>query len=114
MTLFRLFLGFMLIILLIYTAKVGLDHGWGLFSVFFSDIAAMNWPGQFNLDFMGFLLLSALWCAWRSDFSPLGLSLSVLAATGGILFLSIYLLVLSFSTNGDIKTMLLGSRRASE
>lgn len=112
MTAFRLFLLVLLIALAVYTFMVGAEHGWNLVPPFFAEIQAMTWQGQFNFDFMGFLLLSALWCAWRNDFSALGFGLAVLGATGGILFLSIYILVLSFQTGGDIKTMLLGARRA--
>jgi uncharacterized membrane protein YozB (DUF420 family) len=114
MTLFRLFLATMLIALAIYTLMVGNAHGWNLIPPFFAEIQAMSWQGQFNFDFAGFLLLSALWCAWRNEFSVGGLALSLLAATGGILFLSLYLIYLSVSTGGDIKAMLLGSRRAAE
>lgn len=39
---------------------VGASHAWNLFPVFFGDIAAMTWAGQFNADFTGFLLLSGL------------------------------------------------------
>ncbi|NQY95665.1 MAG: hypothetical protein HRT82_00770 [Henriciella sp.] len=112
MTLFRIFLLALLVSLLVYTLMVGAAHGWNLIPPFFAEIQAMTWQGQFNFDFMGFLLLSALWCAWRNDFSPLGLGLAILGATGGILFLSIYLLILSFQTGGDIKAVMLGSRRA--
>jgi hypothetical protein len=112
MTLFRIFLFILLAALLVYTLMVGAAHGWNLIPPFFAEIHAMTWQGQFNFDFMGFLLLSALWCAWRNDFSPLGFGLAVLGATGGILFLSTYLLILSFQTGGDIKAMLLGPRRA--
>lgn len=113
MTLFRIFLATLLLALAVYTLSVGMAHGWTLFPLFFAEIQAMTWQGQFNFDFMGFLLLSATWCAWRNRFSPAGFGLAVLAATGGILFLSIYLLVLSFTTNGDIKAIMLGSNRAS-
>ncbi len=68
----------------------------------------MAWPGQFNFDFLGFLLLSGLWTAWRENFNPKGLLLSVFAFTGGILFLSTYLLYLSFQTKGDIAKIMLG------
>lgn len=112
MTAFRLFLLTILVALAVYTLMVGATHGWNLIPLFFAEIQAMTWQGQFNFDFLGFLLLSALWCAWRNDFSPLGFGLAVLGATGGILFLSIYLLILSFQTGGDIKKMLLGARRA--
>lgn len=112
MTLFRIFLATLLLALSAYTLFVGMAHGWNLIPLFFAEIQAMTWQGQFNFDFMGFLLLSATWCAWRNGFSPAGFGLAVLAATGGILFLSIYLLVLSFTTNGDIKAILLGPDRA--
>ncbi len=61
------------------------------------------WPGQFNLDFMGFLALSAIWVAWRHQFSAGGLGLAVLAFFGGMLFLSIYLLIHTSRAGGDIK-----------
>ena len=112
MTLFRIFLLALLVSLLVYTLMVGAAHGWNLIPPFFAEIQAMTWQGQFNFDFMGFLLLSALWCAWRNDFSPLGFGLAILGATGGILFLSFYLLILSFQTGGDIKAIMLGPRRA--
>jgi len=112
MIFFRIFLATLLGVLVVFTLIVGFEHGWNLFSLFFAEIQAMTWQGQFNLDFFGFLLLSALWCAWRNDFSALGWGLAVLGATGGILFLSIYLLYLSFTTNGDINTIMLGERRA--
>ena len=67
--------------------------------IFFGDMAAMTWPGQFNLDFMCFLILSATWVACRNQFSPAWLGLSVLALFGGMLFLSIYLLYLSSSAS---------------
>jgi len=57
-----------------YTVVVVSDHGLGLFPVFFGDIAKLGWPGQFNLDFLGFLVLSGFWLAWRHHFSPGGWS----------------------------------------
>ena len=111
MTPFRVFLFTLFAALGVYTLFVGFAHGWNLVPLFFAEIHAMTWQGQFNLDFFGFLLLSALWCAWRNNFSALGWGLAILGATGGILFLSVYLLYLSFTTDGDIKTIMLGERR---
>ena len=113
MTLFRLTLAAWLIIISIYTAFVIAQHGPGLFGVFFGDIAAMGWPGQFNLDFMGFLFLSGLWVAWRHHFTPLGLVLAVPAFLGGIPFLTIYLLIVSRQPDCDIKSIFLGPQRAA-
>lgn len=108
MAAFRLGLVAFWAVLLIYTGIVISNHGMGLFPIFFGDIAAMTWPGQFNLDFMGFLLLSGLWTAWRNGFSGLGLALGVVAIFGGIGFLAPYLLYLTFQTNGDVRSLLMG------
>ena len=113
MGMFRAFLVVFLIILASYTAVTVANHGWNLIPIFFGDMAKMAWPGQFNLDFMGFLLLSAIWTAWRNHFSPGGLLLAFIASVGGMLFLTIYLLVLSFQTNCNIKEIMLGQGRAN-
>jgi hypothetical protein len=93
---------------------VGSRHGWDLLPIFFGDIAALGWNGQFNLDFLGFLLLSGLWVAWRHHFSAAGLALGLVAVFGGMLFLSIYLLVALAQARGDAAALLLGARRAGE
>lgn len=113
MTLFRIFLLVCLVGIAAYTSVTIANHGWNLLPVFFGDMAAMGWPGQFNLDFMGFLALSAIWVAWRHQFSASGLGLAVLAFFGGMLFLSIYLLVQIQRTGGDAKMLLLGEGRAA-
>ena len=110
MTAFRIFLIAFLILLLGYTLIVVSNHGTGLFSIFFGDMLAMNWPGQFNLDFTGFLMLSGIWVVWRNNFTPFSFVLGFFAVVGGMTFLPVYLLFLSFITNGDIARMLLGQR----
>ena len=83
-----------------------------LLPTFFGDILAMTWPGQFNFDFLGFLILSATWTAWRNQFSAASRGLALVALFGGIPFLTTYLLYLSFQTRGDIRVMLLGEGRS--
>ena len=97
--------------LTLYSCVTISRHGLGLLPIFFGDMAAMTWPGQFNFDFFGFLLLSGIWTAWRNNFSGKGLGLGLLAVFGGMLFLSLYLLYLSYKTQGDIKAMMLGESR---
>lgn len=92
MKVFRILLAVMCIYIVGYTSITISNHGWNLFPVFFGDMAAMTWPGQFNLDFMSFLILSGSWVAWRNDYSRVGLALSVVAIFGGIMFLAPYLL----------------------
>lgn len=111
MTLFRVFLAVIFISLVAYTAVTISNHGWGLIPIFFGDMFAMTWPGQFNFDFFGFLLLSGLWVSWRNRFTPVGVLLGVTAVFGGILFLSAYLFYLTFKTNGNIERLMLGETR---
>ena len=113
MALFRVYLVAVLALLAAYTLVVGLEHGWNLLPVFFAQITAVDWPGQFNLDFMTFLGLSAIWVAWRHHFSGAGLALGVLAFFGGMMFLAPYLLWASTKAGGDVRVLLLGSVRAS-
>ena len=111
MLLFRILLIAMIINIVGYTLLTGMVYGWDLMPVFFGDIAKLNWPGQFNTDFLSMLVLSASWTMWRNNFKPVGIALGVLALFGGIMFLAVYLLVLTFKTDGDMKTVLLGPSR---
>lgn len=111
MILLRLFLASFLIAISGYTAITVSEHGINLVPVFFGDMAQMGWPGQFNFDFMGFLALSAIWVTWRHGFRPAGLGLGLIAFFGGMMFLSLYLLVESYRTRGDIAALLLGPER---
>ena len=113
MTMFRIMLIMLCGVLTVYTAIVIANHGIGLFSVFFGDIAVMAWPGQFNLDFSMLLLLMAIWVAWRHQFSLAGFALALIAGLFGAIFLTLYLFVLSIQTQGNVKAMLLGTSRAS-
>ena len=112
--LFQLFLLGFLIALVVYTIVVISTDGMILFSVFFGDISKMGWPGQFNFDFIGFLALSAIWTAWRNQYSSTGLGLAVLAFFFGMGFLSIYLLFLTTKHAGDMGFVLLGNRTNGE
>lgn len=98
--------------IVVYTTVVVSNHGLGLLPVFFGDIARMEWPGQFNLDFSGFLTLSAVWLAWRHHFSLPGLGLGVLGFFGGAPVLTAYLFIVSFRCDGDAGVLLLGPERA--
>jgi len=111
MNAFRAMLALMLVAIMLYTGAVVLRDGFDLFSPFFGDIKKMGWPGQFNFDFTMMLALSALWVAWRHKFAPGGIALGVVAFFGGIVFLAVYLLVVSFQVKGDVSKMLVGDSR---
>ncbi len=109
---FQIFLVVVIIGIVSITAIVISRHGMNLLPIFFGDMAALTWPGQFNFDFLCFLLLSGLWLAWRHHFSAGGILLGLAGVFGGIMLLAPYLLVASFKANGDVKMLLLGRRRA--
>lgn len=111
MTVFRLLLIAIYLCIAGYTSVVVANHGLDLIPVFFGDIAKMAWPGQFNLDFLFMLTLSATWVAWRHRFTPGGLALGLLALVGGASFLSVYLLIVSFQVKGDARALLMGEGR---
>ena len=113
MTLFRILLVTIFFGITLYTAVTISEHGWSLLPVFFGDMARMEWPGQFNFDFMCFLILSGLWVSWRHQFSGTGLLLGLIAVFGGALFLSAYLFVQSYKVKGDICALLLGTQRSA-
>ena len=112
MTGFRVALVIMFAVIAGYSGVVIANHGMGLFSIFFSDIAAMTWPGQFDLDFMFMLMFSALWVGYRHRFSAVGLLLGLGALVGGSLFLTVYLSVESYRCKGDVTALLLGRNHA--
>ena len=111
MIVFRIFLGTFLLAIATYSAVIVAQYGLNLFSPLFGAIYAMTWQGQFNLDFLGFLILSATWVAWRNEFTPTGMGLSILAFFGGMMFLPIYLLYLLKTAPGGIVPVLLGTAR---
>lgn len=110
---FRVYLVVVLVGLYGYTILVGLGHGWNLLPIFFASIAEMSWSGQFNLDFMTFLGLSAIWVAWRNQFTGGGIALGVVAFFAGMMFLAPYLLWAIAQAGGDAKILLLGQHRAA-
>lgn len=114
MTLLRIYLIAAFVAMVVYTFIAFGNEGSDLGSYFFGNLAAMGWSGQFNLDFLTYLWLSALWVAWRHHFSIGGIILALVASVGGMLFLAIYLLVVSFQVNGDIKALLIGPQRAAQ
>jgi len=113
----RMFGGFLVVFFLTitgYTLVVASSEGWGLLPVLVDNILGLNWSGQFNLDFIGYLLLSGLWIAWRHRFSPTGVALGSVASVAGSVFFMPYLLVSLAAANGDLRRLLIGPARVGQ
>lgn len=98
------------IALLVYTYYAFQNEGANLLQIFLQNIKSLNWNGQFNLDFLCYLLLSGLWTMWRNKFSAKSIAVGLLAATLGTIVFAPYLLFLLFQEKGDIKKVLTGDR----
>jgi len=96
------------VILMGYSALVIAEHGLGLLPIFFGDMAELGWPGQFNLDFMLMLFVSASWTMWRNRFSMAGVCLGVAAFFLGASFLLPYLAYLIAKHRGNMSDVLIG------
>ncbi|MBV9540974.1 MAG: hypothetical protein JO167_06875 [Alphaproteobacteria bacterium] len=112
MSLFRAYLVVAIIAIVAYTVPVVAHHGLTYISVASASLRAMDWSGQFDIDFLFMLSLGGIWVAWRHAFSPLGLLLGLFAFLGGMPFLSGYLLYAIATNSGDMRKVLLGPSRA--
>lgn len=107
---FKFLLVAMALLVLVYTGLAMQKEGTDLFSVFFANIKALGWNGQFNLDFSCYLLLSGLWIVWRNRFSGSSILIGLVAAILGIIFFAPYLLWCLYQSNGNLKQMLIGKQ----
>ncbi|MGC1496501.1 MAG: hypothetical protein WA790_11895 [Sulfitobacter sp.] len=98
--------------LALYTIAVVFRDGVGLFPIYFGDLFSVTWRGQFNLDFACYLILSALWLAWRSGFSTGGVVVALIASILGMVFFAPVVLVLIGRSKGDMRRLLLGEHAA--
>ena len=93
MNIFRLFLLIIALSVIGYTLPVIQSEGiLILLPTFFGEMNNLNWQGQFNLDFLTFLLMSAFWTAWRNKFTLRGNLLAIGAFFLGAPYLAIYLI----------------------
>ena len=96
--------------LLAYTFIAFQKEGADLFSVFLANIKSLTWTGQFNLDFLCYLMLSGLWIMWRNNFSGKSILVGAFAMILGIVFFAPYLLWLLYKENGDLRRVLVGDK----
>jgi len=95
---------------IIYTFVVIQHKGTDVFTPFLSNITSLNWNGQFNVDFMCYLLLSGLWIMWRNKFSVTSILLGMASMIIGTGIFAPYLLYLLAREKGNLVTVLTGNR----
>jgi hypothetical protein len=103
LTVFALFLA-----TAVYTFQVMQTEGFDLFTPFFQNLTAINWSGQFNLDFSAYLVLSGWWVMYRNSFSAKGIALGVSAMILGIVFFAPYLWLTYRASEGKVERFLTG------
>lgn len=96
--------------LLSYTIIVMKNDGFNFLSRAQEFALSMKWMGQFALDLQFYLILSALWIAWRNKFTGKSILMAMFAMILGILVFAPYLLYLIFRENGSLKKVLVGNR----
>ncbi len=110
LSLLQLLLALQAILVLIYTVIVIQNYGVGIIENFTSNILSMTWAGQFNLDFLSYLILSGLWVMWRNKFSFSYILLGTLCMIIGIIIFAPYISYLLIKENGDLKKVLIGKQ----
>lgn len=96
--------------LLIYTVIAIQNDGANFLARAQEFATSMTWMGQFALDFQCYLILSALWIAWRDKFSRNSIIIAIVAMILGIIVFAPYLLYLLSKEKGDLKRILIGNR----
>ena len=96
--------------LLIYTIIAIQNDGANFLTRAQEFLTSMTWMGQFALDFQCYLILSALWIAWRNKFSAKSIVMAIVAMILGIIVFAPYLLYLLSKEKGDLKGVLIGDR----
>ena len=111
MTILRVFLlvSTAAIYLLTYFAAVGHGPNWPAVAV--TDILALDWRSQFDVDFVIHLLLLATWISWREGFTPKGHVYGFLSIVMGGMFSFPYLIYATYVAEGDPARVLLGGRQ---
>jgi hypothetical protein len=98
------------ITILCYTFFSFQREGANLFQIFVANITALNWSGQFNLDFSCYLTLSGLWIMWRNKFNSNSILFGIVAMILGIMAFAPYLLYLLTIEKGDLKKVVIGNK----
>lgn len=96
--------------LVVYTGIAIKNDGYNFLERAFEFAVSLTWMGQFALDFQCYLILSALWIAWRNKFTTNSILVALIAAILGIIVFAPYVLFLVYREKGDLTKVLVGER----
>ncbi|MEP3629530.1 MAG: hypothetical protein ABJN04_05960 [Hyphomicrobiales bacterium] len=108
MTQFRILITLILLGLIGYGLILVLDGRFDFVTPFLTTVPALTWQGHINLDFLSYLVVAGVWIAWRSGFTPIGITIGVLSTLLGMLFFAPYLLYQITRSDNDPRKLLLG------
>ena len=106
----RLFLLLATLAIYAVTVVACIGHGVNWPAVAIADLQAGDWRSQFDVDFIVYLLLGAVWISWREGFTAKGHLFAVLSVVMGGMFSFPYVLWATYLAKGDPKAVLLGVR----
>ena len=110
MNVFKVFLALCWLAIVFVTVQAFSQQGMIAGELFLSDIQALNWRAQFNVDFLAHLLLMGSWVAWRHRCSVGGIVLGLGCVLGGGLFSLFYIVLVTIKAKGDMQILLMGQR----
>ncbi|MEM7412165.1 MAG: hypothetical protein AAF430_18195 [Myxococcota bacterium] len=110
MTALRIFLVLATTSIYMLTVVATTSEGPNWPAVAIGDLMALGWRAQFDLDFVVYLILFAVWVAWREGGTPRGYALALLSFPMGGMFGFPYVLYATFAAKGDPRSVLLGKR----
>lgn len=96
--------------LLIYTVIAIQNDGVNFLQRALEFASSGKWMGQFALDFQCYLMLSALWIAWRNKYSGGSVVTALFAMILGIIVFAPYLFYLVVKEKGNLSKVLIGDR----
>lgn len=110
---FRFILTALLLAIPAYTLVVISNEGFSYLPAYIDGIMRFGWTGQFHVDFAAYLLLGALWIAWRHNFSAMGWVFGVLSFLMGMSFVAAYLLYQARGDDMTVQKLVLGDRHTA-
>lgn len=108
MTTLRTFLLISTVAIYAITIIASSSHGFNWPAVALSDLAALDWRTQFDIDFIIHLLMLAAWVIWREGATAKAYAFGFLSVVMGGMFSFPYIIYASYKARGEVRLLLLG------